>query len=301
MIVDGLSGYCDVEPYSKGTVEHISELTRTILKRMGQKMKLRGGKCFSDAGTEFLGPKGQRSNLFTDVVTGFGMRYSALPTAHIATYVEEKNGDIRRNINSILAKKGSKKWTEIYRQVVNGLNSSSFTDFRAPRSPNDILKLSAKEQRKLFFEHKKHKSKRNAKEPGARLAPIPVGSFVRLALKPKMKGAKIERKGPKPRWSGKSYKVLKMSKRNMYTVEGLPKRRFNRYMLQPIPGKRDVDTEQFKDRGTRTFTDARAYPHAGEPGSKENPFKDKSAARKAGFRKSDPVYWIYKKRIRARL
>ena len=54
MIVDGLSGYCDVEPYSKGTVEHISELTRTILKRMGQKMKLRGGKCFSDAGTEFF-------------------------------------------------------------------------------------------------------------------------------------------------------------------------------------------------------------------------------------------------------
>ena len=81
-----------------------------------------------------------------------------------------------------------------------------------------------------MWKHKKAKAGRNAKKPGARLKQIEVGTYVRIALTPKIKGAAIEQKGPKPKWSGKSYEVVKRSKTDMYTLSGLPKRRFSRYM-----------------------------------------------------------------------
>ena len=100
---------------------------------------------FSDSGSEFIGPRGNRSNAFIDVVTGFGMSYSALPTKHTAPFVENKNNDIRRNVNTILAKNKSKRWITVYRDVINNINNSSFTDDRAGLTPNDILKMSPKE------------------------------------------------------------------------------------------------------------------------------------------------------------
>ena len=55
-----------------------------------------------------------------------------------------------------------------------------------------------------------------------------------------MKGAKMEKKGPKAKWSAKSYEITKMSKAQMYTLKGLNKRRFNRILLQPIPEQLDL-------------------------------------------------------------
>ena len=94
----------------------------------------------------------------------------------------------------------------------------------------------------------------------------------------------------------------------------MPKRRFSRYMLQPIPKKLDVagaELHKHMKRGTRTFKgqdkkdkpkpDVRAYPKAGAAGSKSNPFKSKRAARQAGYKTGDLVHWKYGDRIRNRL
>ena len=191
VVVDLLSNYCDAEAYTTGYVEDTAALTKKILTRMSKKMKLRGGKCFTDSGAEFLGPSGNRSNAFVDMVTKFGMSYNALPTKHTAPHVEAKNGDIRRNINSMLAKSKKKRWVDIYREVITGLNNSSFTDHRAGLTPAEIVKMSPKEQKKLGWEHKKKKGTRNAKLKGARMKELEPGQYVRIALKPKIKGAEM--------------------------------------------------------------------------------------------------------------
>ena len=58
-----------------------------------------------------------------------------------------------------------------------------------------------------------------------------VGEWVRIALEAKVKGLKLGPKGPKQKWSGKTYQVTKVSNTEMYTLKGLARRRFKRYWL----------------------------------------------------------------------
>ena len=191
VVVDLLSSYADAEAFDSSTVVDTAKLTRKILKRMSRKMNFKGGKCFSDAGIEFIGPRANRSNAFIDTVTSFGMEYSALPTRHTAPFVENKNGDIRRNLNSLLARTKSKRWVSVWRKILTNINAASFTDDRAGLTPNEIVAMSPKEQKKVAWEHKNAKGKRNSKTPGIKFKPLAIGSFVRIALEPKIKGPKM--------------------------------------------------------------------------------------------------------------
>ena len=71
-------------------------------------------------------------------------------------------------------------------------------------SPNEILRMSGKEQKNLFFQKKKGKLDRASKKPGQKLN-INEGDWVRVALNPKNKGDVLKQKGPQQKWSGKSY------------------------------------------------------------------------------------------------
>jgi len=88
-----------------------------------------------------------------------------------------------------------------------------------------MVKFSPKKQKQLFFNHRKAKQDRNAKRPGAKIS-IKVGDWVRVALETKAKGETMKKKGPKQKYSSKSYQVEKISKNNMYKLDGLPHRRF---------------------------------------------------------------------------
>jgi len=105
----------------------------------------------------------------------------------------------------------------------------------------------------------------------------------------------------------------------MYTLSSLPKRRFARYWLQPVPaGSKTVEGKNIKARGTRTYKPKEPakqdnfyenkneekkvekpqnpprnkYPPKGQPGSSSNPFKNRTAARRAGYKRGDRVWYI---------
>lgn len=90
-------------------------------------------------------------------------------------------------------------------KIVTGLNTTSFTDWRAPRTPIEVVKLSPQAQKKLAKETYVKKQARNQKLPGAKLKALEVGSWVRIALEGKVKGVKMAAKGPKQKWSSKTY------------------------------------------------------------------------------------------------
>ena len=133
------------------------------------------------------------------------------------------------------------------------------------------------------------------------MAKLEVGSWVRIALEGKVKGVKMAAKGPKQKWSSKTYEIMKVTeKTEMYTLAGLPKRRFARYWLQPVPGKQDYAGPNIKERGTTTYKGKKPKP---EPkgtvaavskkqlGSRGNPFPSASAAIAAGHKIGDRIYW----------
>ena len=121
---------------------------------------------------------------------------------HSAKGIKEQ---IRSNINSSLAASGSKNWMGVWKKVVNGLNASPFTDWRKPQSPNDILKLSPAEIKTMAKTNYAEKKKRNDKPSKANVKQVSPGDWVRIALESKDKGRVIGQKGPKQKWSGKTY------------------------------------------------------------------------------------------------
>ena len=145
------------------------------------------------------------------------------------------------------------------------------------------------------------KKARNQKLPGAKLAKLEVGSWVRIALEGKVKGVKMAAKGPKQKWSSKSYEITNVTpKTEMYTLGGLPKRRFARYWLQPIPGKEDYAGPNIKSRGTTTYKGGPPKPEPKgsveavrkkQQGSRENPFPSRKAAIAAGHKRGDQIWW----------
>lgn len=145
--------------------------------------------------------------------------------------MESANKNIRSNINSRLAATKKKDWVKLVPGIIKGLNKTSFTDWRAPKTPKDIVNMSPKDQKKISHETYEKKKKRNEKIPGAKIAPLKVGEWVRIALEAKVKGLKLGPKGPKQKWSGKTYQVTKVSNTEMYTLKGLARRRFKRYWL----------------------------------------------------------------------
>lgn len=261
-------------------------------------IRLKGGTCTTDRGSEFNAGK---PGIFQHTVTSFGLIYSALPSGRPAVHVESANKEIRTNINSRLAAIKSKNWVRLVSKIVNGWNNTSFTDWRAPRTPLEIVQLSPQAQVKLAKETYVKKKKRNQKLPGAKLARLKVGSWVRIALEGKVKGAKMAAKGPKQKWSSKSYEITKVTeKTEMYTLGGLPKRRFARYWLQPIPGKEDYAGPGIKERGTSTYKGGPPKPEPDSKveairknklGSRDSPFPSKRAALDAGHKRGDHVYW----------
>ena len=154
----------------------------------------------------------------------FGMEY--VQTAkRTCVHVESRNKDIRTAVNSRLAASGSKNWYAIYAPIIKQINDTPATDDRAPHSPSEMVKWGPAKQKRLFFSHRKAKQDRNSKLHGAKIT-IKVGDWVRVALETKAKGEVMKKKGPKQRFSGKSYQVEKISKSNMYKLDGLPHRRF---------------------------------------------------------------------------
>lgn len=302
VVIDALSGYVQAEAYKTKTIDEVTSLTRTILRKFQARMKLKGGTAQHDGGGEFGGGGGGTSK-FTDMVTSFGIKEIALPKSRSAVHVEGVNNQIRKNINSRLAASGKKSWVSIYRKIISGLNNTSFTDWRAPQTPLEITKLSPKEQRKLFFLSKAKKEKRNAKLKGANLRDLEPGEFVRIALDAKTKGEKPQQKGPRQKWSAKVYTISKRSKKGVYTLKEMPKRRYARYWLQLVPDKRDVEGKDVKKQGARQYdpepekerpvppVDARGYPAAGQAGSRGRPYRSRQAAFSAGHKTGDPVHW----------
>ncbi len=72
-------------------------------------------------------------------------------------------------------------------------------------TPLEVVKLSPKDQTKLAKKTYVLKQKRNQKLPGPNLKVLEVGSWVRIALENKSKGVKMAAKGPKQKWSSKTY------------------------------------------------------------------------------------------------
>ena len=259
---------------------------------------MKGGTCTTDRGSEFNAGK---PGIFQHTVTSFGLTYNALPSGRPAVHVESANKNIRNNINSRLAATKSNNWVRLVSKIVSGWNNTSFTDWRAPRTPLDIVRLSPQAQVKLAKETYVKKKARNQKLPGAKLKKLEVGSWVRIALEGKVKGVKMAAKGPKQKWSSKTYEITKVTeKTEMYTLAGLPKRRFARYWLQPVPGKQDYAGPNIKERGTTTYKGKTPKPepkgtvpavNKKQLGSRGNPFPSASAAIAAGHKIGDRIYW----------
>ena len=190
-----MSQYVAAAPYKAKNPDVISEITRKLLKKMRTAgIKLKGGKMTSDRGAEFnMGKPG----IFSHTVTSFGLDYIPLPAGRPAVHVESMNKNLRTNINSRLAASKKKNWVRLVAAIVHGLNNTSFTDWRAPQTPVEIVKLSPKAQTAFAKKTYALKSKRNQKLPGAKLAKLEVGSWVRIALEGKVKGMKMGAKGPK--------------------------------------------------------------------------------------------------------
>ncbi len=89
----------------------------------------------------------------------------------------------------------------------------------------------------------------------------------------------------------------------MYTLRQLPKRRFARYWLQPVPGQEDYDGPGIKERGTTTYKGRApkpAPPSSGvdavrqkgdDMGTRRKPFPSRMAALRAGNKPGDRVYF----------
>ena len=270
-------------------------------------MKLKGSTLQSDGGVEYKSTQatdGSR-NSFTEMVNSFGISYVQV-SRRTCVHVEARNGDIRRAINSRLAASGSKKWTGLVTGIIKAINTSSASDHRAPHTPAEITGWSAAKQRKLFFEHRDAKKKRNNKLPSAKVT-INVGDWVRVALEPRSKGEMQKKKGPVQKYSSKSYQVENKDKNNLYRLKGLKTRRFPFYMLQKIPKQKDyAGNDKIAARAAKIYKPqkprvAPGKPQGGRPGSKELPFKNKAAARAAGFRIGDSVFYKYGRSVRGRL
>ena len=185
VIVDANSGY--VGALALRTKPETTGLAKKILKAFP--FGVRGGTLMVDSGAEFIGANSEKSNYFTSAVNALGLKLSVLPTGRAAPHVEGKNNETRTNVNEILARKKSKRWIDVYKTVVRGLNTTPLTDWRAPHTPLEITKMSKKAQKQLFFQGKKAKGKKTVKGP--KLRELEVGESVRIALEAKVKGAKI--------------------------------------------------------------------------------------------------------------
>lgn len=205
-------------------------------------------------------------------------------------HVESRNNDIRSSVNSRLAASGSKRWLSVFPAMISKINSTSFTDHRQPNSPNQLLRLSARAVKSMFFEHKKAKESKNQSIPHAKIK-IEVGSWVRVALQTRNKGDVMVAKGPRQKWSSKSYVVESISKKEMYKLTGLPKRRFPFYSLQKIPGKRDYEgKDKVKKQITGVYKPSGGKADA-KDGTKKNPFRNRRAAVIAGHKMGSGVYY----------
>ena len=299
VVVDALSQYVVAEPYKSKEPDWIAGITRRLLAKMRTAgIKLKGGTCTSDRGAEF---NTGRPGIFSQTVTAFGLTYKPLPAGRPAVHVESANKNIRMNINSRLAASKSKNWVNLVSKMIGGLNNTSFTDWRAPMTPREVVKLSPAKQVALAKKTYVKKKERNIKKPGAKLKALEIGAWVRIALEGKVKGAKIGAKGPKQRWSSKTYQVVKVSKTEMYTLSSMPKRRFARYWLQLISGKEDYAGPDIKKLGSSSYK-PRAPKVDPKPtsinaikksvlGSKGYPYHTKAQVLKQGYKPGDNVWY----------
>ena len=143
VVVDVFSGYTDAEPV-KSTQQYDTLIAvRKIFKRLKTKMSLTG-TLQSDGGVEYRNPNAAGRNLFTEMVNSFGLTYIQV-SRKTAVHVEQRNNDLRKNINSRLAASGSKNWVPLLKPMIREINKTVFTDYRQPNSPNELLKLPRKE------------------------------------------------------------------------------------------------------------------------------------------------------------
>jgi hypothetical protein len=198
VITDAFSGYTLARPYKNKSPIFIARLAKQILTQFKKRMSFKGGIATGDQGSEMKAE-------FPRMVTSMGLTWKPLRAHAPAQHVERRNGMIRANINSRLSAKKSKRWVGLWLKVVNGLNNSPFTDWRKPQTPNEILKLGPAEMKAMATENYAEKRKRNAKHPGANVKQVVVDDWVRVILETKDKGRIIGQKGPKQKWSSKTY------------------------------------------------------------------------------------------------
>ena len=166
-----MSGYTGALAF-KSKME-VPNLAKRILKSFP--FSVRGGTMIVDSGSEFLGSGTDKANYFTQSMNEAGLKLSVLPTGRSAVHVEGKNREIRQNVNDILARRKSKRWIDYYKTVVKGLNTTPFTDWRAPNTPLEITKYSKEKQKKLFFRGKDAKTKKQKGRRGPRMKQLEPG------------------------------------------------------------------------------------------------------------------------------
>ena len=167
VVVDALSGLTGARPIRSKAQAEVAAKTREILRSMvNAGVKLKGGSFSTDGGNEFQNPKKVGAGLFTAMVHKFGMKaYQA--AKRTAKHVEQRNGDIRRALTSRMAALNKKDWVPLVPAIIKAMNKTSFSpkDPRHPMSPNDIVKLSPKLQKKLFFQVRDNKRANSKKLP----------------------------------------------------------------------------------------------------------------------------------------
>ena len=121
------------------------------------------------------------------------------------------------------------------------------TDARAPYSPNQLKKMSARKRATITTGMIKRGQKRLDKQPG-RIDPntgakvskslkiLKVGDKVRYAIENIRKTGANKRPYPKQRWSDSVHTVIRVIRRKLgfatYVLSNLPKKRFEREDIQ---------------------------------------------------------------------
>ena len=217
----------------------------------------------------------------------FSQRMSQLGYNHVvisqaagapSPHAERAVGIIRKLINQKLSanappRKQTQKWWPMARDLVRSYNNTPMTDARAPKTPNQLKRLRGRAAAAIVTAMQSAGAKRlglkGAREVGGAkvqksLPVLQPGDKVRVAVEILAKTGSMERKFPKQRWSSRVYVIAKRIARKLgfarYTVQGLPRRRFEREDLQLVgkagkAGTAASDTQDNEDavlrRGSR--------------------------------------------------
>ena len=252
VVVDRFSGLIAIRPIAFGEKNKSAEVVARKVEEIVRSdafPKVRGRTLFTDNGSEY-------QEIFSNRMRQLGYNHVIISKAAGAPSPHAENAvkRIRALINQKLSaeaggpKKHRQSWWPMARALVKSYNDTPMTDSRAPHTPNELARFTGARRKAVVAGMQKagvKKLARNAtrKDPSGAVVPrnlkiLLVGSRVRAAIEKLRKTGANKRPFPKQRWSSKVYVIAKIHRRKLgyarYSLQGIPKQRFERADLQLI-------------------------------------------------------------------